>query len=434
MIKITSIQEITLLFLSAIFISVRFVSQKISTPIIKLKELSNDVANGNLDVQASLNTNDETEILGNAFNNMIKEIKDSREKLILRHEEEKRDLEETKCILALETNKQSNFSMIGQSEPMKKVFNFIEKACLSDVTVLITGETGVGKELVARAIHQNSPRSNKAFVGVNCAAININLIESELFGSEKGAYTGSANMAKGKFDAANGGTLFLDEIGDMHPDAQVKLLRVLQEKEFYRVGGTVPIKVDVRIIAATNQNLEELIEEKLFRKDLHSRINRFPIEIPPLRERNEDIVLITAELLKKYRAKAQKPNLEISKDAVEVLQSRKWYGNIRELECVIEQTVILANGNIIMSSDIPEEKTSSTYKVDSNGSNTKRRVLSIKKHVKTEEKKQLLSLLQKHRWNIKRTAKDLRTSRAQIYRLVDRYGLKSLDQVHTVPA
>jgi Nif-specific regulatory protein len=218
---------------------------------------------------------------------------------------------------------------------------------------LIRGESGVGKELIARALHEQSPRKGKAFVKFNCAALPESIIESELFGHEKGAFTGAIAMRKGRFEVADGGTIFLDEIGDISPATQVKLLRVLQEREFERVGGHTPIRADVRILTATSRNLEEMIEQEKFRADLYYRLNVFPIYAPPLRERKTDLLLLADHFIEKYAKLNQKPVRRISTAAIDLLMSYHWPGNVRELENCIERSVLLSPGKSIEANHLP---------------------------------------------------------------------------------
>jgi DNA-binding NtrC family response regulator len=232
--------------------------------------------------------------------------------------------------------------LVGKSRSMQDLFGLVRSIAQSDVTVLITGETGTGKEQTARLIHQLSPRRTGRFLGINCGALAENLLESELFGHERGAFTGAVTQKKGKFEQANGGTLFLDEIGEISPAMQVKLLRVLQERELQRVGGHEDIKVDVRIIAATNQDLDALVTERKFRQDLFYRLNVFPLHIPPLRERVEDIPLIAQHLLDRHATAQKKAVKGLTGEALEVLVRYRWPGNIRELENVIERGVAIA--------------------------------------------------------------------------------------------
>lgn len=237
--------------------------------------------------------------------------------------------------------------IIGQNEKMEAIFNLISEVADTDATVLIRGETGTGKELIAKALHFNSPRKSQSFVQVNSAALTETLLESELFGHEKGAFTGAHRKRIGRFEQADGGTLFFDEIGDIPLTTQAKLLRVLQEKEFERVGGNNTIRVDVRIISATNKNLEEAVAEGKFREDLFYRLNVIPIEIPPLRERADDIPLLVYHFLKTYTQRFRKPIQEVSQEAIQILMNYHWPGNVRELENVIERAVILEKKEVI---------------------------------------------------------------------------------------
>jgi transcriptional regulator with GAF, ATPase, and Fis domain len=231
--------------------------------------------------------------------------------------------------------------IVGTSAGLRSTLSLVSKVAPTNTTVLVTGETGTGKELVARAIHQRSARASRTFISVNCAAFAPSLISSELFGHEKGAFTGATQRRLGRFELADGGTIFLDEVGDLPPDTQVALLRVLQEREFERVGGTQPIKVDVRVIAATNRDLNAAVSSGSFRSDLFYRLHVFPIEIPPLRERREDIALLVEYFIDRYARKARKNIRHISQETLESLQSYAWPGNIRELQNVIERSVIL---------------------------------------------------------------------------------------------
>lgn len=243
---------------------------------------------------------------------------------------------------------------VGRSQKMREVFSLIYKLCKVDTTVLIRGENGTGKELVARAIHYNSPRKSGSFVAINCGAIPEQLMESELFGHEKGSFTGATDRKIGKFQLAINGTLFLDEIGELKPDLQVKLLRVLQERKFMPVGGNREVKTNARIIAATNRNLEKMIEDTLFREDLFYRLNVMPIFLPPLRERAEDISGLVQTFIKKFSKKMNSQINTITADALEVLKKYRWPGNIRELENTIERSFILEPSNAIQASSLPD--------------------------------------------------------------------------------
>ena len=255
--------------------------------------------------------------------------------------------------------------IMGESPQMQAVFRRIQTVAPTHATVLIGGESGTGKELVARAIHQHSTRREKPFVKVNCAALAEGVLESELFGHEKGAFTQAVKMKPGRFEIADGGTLFLDEIGESTPAMQVKLLRVLQEREFERVGGTRSIAVDVRLVAATNQNLPDRIREGAFREDLYYRLNVVPIEVPPLRERREDIPQLVAHFLLKYNAEIGKKVSSVHPSAMELLTTYSWAGNVRELENAIERAVVLAQGNAITPDDLSLNAQSPEHHVES---------------------------------------------------------------------
>ncbi|TKC65737.1 AAA family ATPase [Pedobacter hiemivivus] len=266
----------------------------------------------------------------------------------------KQQLEAEKVYLKEELETTHNYSeIIGNGLEMQKIFKLISQVSASDSTVLILGETGTGKELIARAIHNNSPRKNRLMIKVNCATLPANLIESELFGHERGSFTGATERRVGKFELANNGTLFLDEIGELTLELQVKLLRALQEKEIERIGGKSTIKVDVRIIAATNRNLEKEMEEGRFRSDLYYRLNIFPISLPPLRLRPEDIPLLTTYFIDRFSKKMGKQINKISKAAMDELTRYNWPGNIRELEHLIERSILLTESDIIKEIPLP---------------------------------------------------------------------------------
>ncbi|MEF2146572.1 MAG: sigma-54 dependent transcriptional regulator [Desulfovibrionaceae bacterium] len=246
-------------------------------------------------------------------------------------------------------------NIIGRGKAMRNVLEMVQRAGPSKSTVLISGESGTGKELIARAIHNASPRKDGPFISVNCAALNPGVLESELFGHEKGSFTGATALRKGRFESANKGTLFLDEIGEISQDTQVKLLRVLQERTLERVGGSQPIEVDIRIVAATNKNLMEEVQKGNFREDLYYRLNVVSLEMPPLRERREDIPLLAAFFLDKYAKENQKPVRAFSPAAMDYLSAYEWPGNVRQLENVIERCVVLASGDNIGAEELPPE-------------------------------------------------------------------------------
>lgn len=285
----------------------------------------------------------------------LNELKEAH-KMALSCIKENIDLNQENFYLRSEARKEHVFgNIIGSSEKMHDLFNMIKAVSKTDSTILITGETGTGKELVARSIHYNSPRREKRFVDINCGALSEGILESELFGHEKGAFTGAISQKKGKFEAADGGTLFLDEIGEISHTMQVKLLRVLQEREFQRVGGNDRIRVDVRIIAATNQDILRLIDERRFRRDLYYRLNVIPIHTPPLRERLSDMPDLSRHFITKFNQKFQKKIKDFSKDAMQLLLRYSWPGNVRELEGIIERGVILSESDLISVANLPRE-------------------------------------------------------------------------------
>ena len=254
-----------------------------------------------------------------------------------------------------ELTQESNSQIVGKAVSMQEVFKAIGKISKTDITVLIRGESGTGKELIAQSVHENSSRSNEPFIAINVAAIPHELLESELFGHEKGSFTGAQSQRIGRFEQALGGTLFLDEIGDMHPELQTRLLRVLSSHEFYRVGGQKPIKSDVRIIAATNQNIEGLIKTGKFREDLYHRLNVFRIELPPLRKRKEDIPSLVKYFLKKSANEIKSDQKDIEDPAMKVLNEYDWPGNIRQLENTCRYITVMAPSTSITLDDIPDE-------------------------------------------------------------------------------
>lgn len=309
--------------------------------------------------------------------------------------------------------------IIGESKKMKDVLEIVNRVAGSNATVLITGESGTGKELIANAIHYNSGRENKPYIKVNCGALPENLLESELFGHEKGAFTGAINKKLGRFERADGGTIFLDEVGEISLAMQVKLLRVLQEKELERVGGTEIIKVDVRIVAATNRDLEKMIEEGTFREDLYYRLNVIPIELPSLRERKEDIPLLANYFLNKYCEEIGRQGMKITNEALESLKNYNWKGNIRELENIIERLVILSTNSLIDKKDLPKElvinyELSPEFTLPEEG-------------IKLEdvEKDLIKQALEKCDYNQTQAAKLLGISRHTLLYRIEKYDIKS---------
>lgn len=299
----------------------------------------------------------------------------------------KNQLEEENIQLKLEIGKNEFSEIIGNSNALKKSLKLIKKVSKTDSTIIILGESGTGKELFANAIHANSPRKTKAFIKVNCAAIPENLIESELFGYEKGAFTGAVTSKPGKFELANNGTLFLDEIGELPLPVQSKLLRAIQEQEIERLGGTKTIKINTRIISATNRNLEDEVQNGQFREDLYYRLNVMPITIPPLRDRKEDINLLVHFFIEKFNRKIGGNIQSISSSSLKKIQEYNWPGNVRELENIIERSYILSSGS----------KLNIDFNINNSKSVIKNKGLSLEEN----EKQHILSVLKETKWKIK---------------------------------
>ena len=258
-------------------------------------------------------------------------------------------------------------SLVGEGAQMKEIYQFLKRVAPTDSTVLIEGESGTGKELAARALHRNSPRADKPFVAINCAAIPETLLESDLFGHERGAFTGAAGLKKGRLEVADSGVVFLDEIGELAPALQVKMLRVLQEREFERVGGTHPIKVDIRLIAATNCNLEQAVRDGAFRKDLYYRLAVLKVTMPTLRERREDIPMLARHFVQKHAKRCKVKPRPISREALSCLVNYDWPGNVRELEHAIERALVLGSSDMILPEDLPESLLERTAAGDDRG-------------------------------------------------------------------
>jgi Nif-specific regulatory protein len=308
-------------------------------------------------------------------------------------------------------------NMVGESPRIREVLQFISKVAPTDSTVLLSGESGTGKELVARAIHQNSKRADKPFMAVNCAALAESLLESELFGHEKGAFTGALGLKKGRLEIADGGTVFLDEIGELSLALQVKLLRVLQEREFERVGGTRTIKIDIRLITATNKNLEEAVAAGTFRQDLYYRLNVVGLETPPLRERQEDIPLLANYFAAKYGEKCNRRITGISAEAQDRLRSYDWPGNVRELENAIERAVVLGTTDHILLEDLPESVLESEPSATAPGTKYHDAVAQTKKQI-------ILGAMQQAKGSYTEAAKLLGVHPNYLHRLIRNLNLK----------
>jgi two-component system response regulator PilR (NtrC family) len=353
-----------------------------------------------------------------AYDYITKPFQIDEVKLIIRNALEKRRLRAENLLLRRELKGLATFeNIIGKSEKIQKVFETVRKVADTTSNVLILGESGTGKELIARAIHFDSRRKDKPFVTVNCSALPETLLESELFGHMKGSFTGAISNKEGLFEVANGGTIFLDEIGETSPAIQVKLLRVLQEKEFRRIGGTKDVRVDVRIIAATNKDLDRAVAEGTFREDLYYRLDVIPIHLPPLRERLEDIPLLAQHFLSKFSQTAGKNIKGITPEAIQLLKSQEWRGNVRELENVIERVIAFITGDMIDSEDLrgcfqkPSQKDAWALPLPEEG-------LNLEELLNRLEGEFLLKALERTRWVKKEAAKLLQMDfRAFRYRL-----------------
>jgi len=301
-------------------------------------------------------------------------------------------------------------NIIGVSEPMMNVLKEVERVALSSSPIIITGESGTGKELIAKAIHSNSHRKFNPLVSVHCGALSESLLESELFGHDKGAFTGAMYNRKGRFEMADGGTIFLDEIPTVSPKMQIELLRVLESKTFMRVGGNKEITSDFRVICATNKDLKKMVEDGTFREDLYYRLNVVNITIPPLRERIEDIPLLVDHFIEKYCTSMSRNNVSIDPAALKRLKHYDFPGNVRELENMIERAIVIGNGKEIRLKDLPFEKDIINNSIES---------------LAELEKKYILKVLTKNDWNISRTAKIIKVDRVTLYNKIKKYNLKS---------
>jgi len=301
--------------------------------------------------------------------------------------------------------------IIGKSDSMQQIFELIKRVAPTDSTVLITGESGTGKELIAQAIHGNSGRCYMPLIAVSCGALPESLLESELFGYEKGAFTGAEHTKRGRFEMAHGGTLFLDEIGDISLKTQVDLLRVLQQKEFSRLGGEESIEVDVRILAATNRDLEKAIIENRFRKDLFYRLNVISIHVPPLRERKEDIPLLAKASVRKCCLELNKDEVNIAPSAMKLLVDYDWPGNVRELENIIERALVIGGGKEIATTDLPFTGRESMRE-------------QLPKSLKAMEKIHIERVIEEADWNISRAARELDIDRQTLYNKIEKYEIK----------
>jgi DNA-binding NtrC family response regulator len=342
-------------------------------------------------------------------------------------------LEQYAGVLSREAHGEFNFgAIVGDSPSLREVLARVEQVAQTAATVLLRGETGTGKEMVARAIHINSPRESRPFVRVNCAALAAGVLESELFGHEKGAFTGAVNRRAGRFELADGGTLFLDEVGDVSPDVQVKLLRVLQEKEFERVGGEETVKVDVRVISATHRDLEALIADGKFREDLYYRLNVFPITLPPLRDRPGDIALLVEHFIQKFAQSTGKAVRGADGAALGELAAYPWPGNVRELENVIERAMILTKGPTLGSSDLDFGRRLGAGALKpaaaSAGGGDGEAGRSFYKRISEQEKSEIIAAVERAQGNIAHAARALGINRSTLY-----YRMRKHDLEHLLP-
>jgi len=356
-----------------------------------------------------------------AYDYVTKPIIDSEIKIIIERLVRQKQLQEENVKLKeqLSVSQKERFhNIVGKSESMQKIYTLIEAIAQTRATILIHGESGTGKRMIAHAIHKfNEKEREKPFVEVSCGALTETLLESELFGHVKGAFTGAIKDKMGRFELAAGGTIFLDEIDAFSPTLQVKLLRVLQEGEFERVGDTKTEKVDVRVIVATNQNLQDLIAQGKFRKDLFYRLNIISIEIPPLRERKEDIPLLVNDFIGKHSKHISKKIEGLSEEAMSILMNYNWPGNVRELENVIERAIILCKGPVIIPADFPEFLNSSQGKLLAEES------LKLKDALKSPEKDLIIKALDSVDWNRNDAARVLDINRTTLYKKMQKYGL-----------
>ncbi|MBN1828222.1 MAG: sigma-54-dependent Fis family transcriptional regulator [Deltaproteobacteria bacterium] len=323
----------------------------------------------------------------------------------------------------LRTKFKHEHEITGNSKAIAELREMISIIAPTNAWILIMGENGTGKEVVARSIHRQSRRANRSFVEVNCAAIPEELIESELFGHEKGAFTGATAKKRGKFDLANQGTLFLDEVADMSLKAQAKILRILQEKKFERVGGTKYIETDVRVLAATNKDLEEEMGKGLFRQDLYYRLNVIPLVVPPLRERKEDIAVLTEKFVKEYSLKEGDQEKEIAPDAIDLLMEHDWPGNVRELKNIIERLLIMTTGNIIIAADIPPLMKGNPVRREAQTIASGESYRIAKKQF---EKEFLVEKLAENDWNISKTADAIGLERTNLHRKIKSYNIEEI--------
>lgn len=370
-----------------------------------------------------------------AYDYLAKPVDPQELKLVVKRALEHRHLKQENFQLKKQLHQRFGFAnIIGTSEALTRIFHLIRKVADTDSTLLLLGESGTGKELIARAVHYNSHRRQGPLVPVNCAAIPEELLESELFGHEKGAFTHAVRTRIGRFEQANGGTIFLDEIADMSPSLQVKILRVLQDRAFERIGGVKTIRVDIRVLAATNQDLESLVSQGRFREDLFYRLNVIPIRIPPLRERASDIPLLAAHFLQEFSRKKKKPLKRLSPEVMDLLLRYPWPGNVRELENLMERLVILSEGEVVEVNDLPERlrlglpPTASPESTDfpDQGIHLANTVQEFERHL-------ILRALEKSHWVKSRAAQLLHLNRTTLIEKMKKQKIQPTTELPSVP-
>ena len=382
----------------------------------KIKEIRPETQVVIITAFATVNTAVQAIKIG-AYDYLVKPFNPEELSLLIKRLVEGQSLLKEISHLRKELQKQYQFyDLISKSAAMQKVFDLARTTAKSNSNILILGESGTGKELLARAMHNESLRAGGPFIAVSCVALTETLLESELFGHEKGSFTDAIAQKKGKFEQADRGTIFLDEIGDISPKLQLSLLRVLQEKEFTRVGGTKSIKVDARIIAATNRDLKKAVDEGKFRDDLYYRLNVISIELPPLREHKEDIPLLVHHFIEKFNIEMGGKVERISEEALEILMQYNWPGNVRELENAIERAIVITKGTLIKAEDLhlsPQVLKEKGVVLPSDD-----------KTIKSIEKKHIVKVLEENNWNIQKTAAQLGIDRVTLYNKIKKYKLK----------
>lgn len=364
-------------------------------------------------------------IKAGAFHYITKPVKSAEIMTVVEKALKYKLLERENILLRQQLRKKYRFeNFVGDSKPIQEVFELIEKVADTDSTILITGESGTGKELIAKAIHYNSRRRDNLMVVINCGAIPEELLESELFGHEKGAFTGAHKARMGRFELANGGTIFLDEIGDMSPNLQVKLLRVLQEQQFERVGSTKTIAVDIRVIAATNQDLFSAVNKATFREDLYYRLNVIPINVPPLRERRSDTPLLVDFFIKKFTKEKEKNIKGFTQESMDTLFQYDWPGNVRELENLVERVIILSDSEEIGLDDIPESIRQRAKRMESFEVAMPKGDIPFDHAVEEYEKKLILQALEETNWVKTKAAKLLKINRTTLIEKMKKKNLQ----------